>query len=105
MRDLVEALDLEELTRSPRAFEQLVQLNRQIREAPPPLELEKIAVPSLVLAGRHSLVMGPDAAQRAARRLQDGRAVIFEHSAHALALEEPDRFQDLLAEFVVGNGA
>ena len=59
-----------------------------------------LAVPTLVLAGRHSLVMGPDAARRATERLPDGQVVIFEDSAHALALEEPARFQDVVAGFV-----
>jgi pimeloyl-ACP methyl ester carboxylesterase len=67
------------------------------------MELEKIAVPTLVLAGRHSLVMGPEAARRAAERLPDGRVVVFEESAHALALEEPEKFQDTVAEFVANR--
>jgi 3-oxoadipate enol-lactonase len=105
VRDLVEALDLEELTRTPRAFEWTLKANRQLREAPPPLELEKITVPTLVLTGRHSLVMGPDAAQGVARRLPDARVVLFEQSAHALALEEAEHFQNVIAEFVLGQTA
>jgi pimeloyl-ACP methyl ester carboxylesterase len=105
VRDLVEALDLEGLTRTPQAFQRTMQANRQIVQSPPPIELGKIAVPTLVLAGQHSLVMGPDAAQRAAERLPDGRAVIFDESAHALPLEEPAKFQDVVAEFVIGRAA
>jgi 3-oxoadipate enol-lactonase len=103
VRDLVEALDLEALTRTPRAFERIMEANRQIRQTPPPMELEKIAVPTLILAGRHSLVMPPEAARRVAGRLQHATVVIFEHSAHALALEEAENFQDLVAEFVLGS--
>jgi 3-oxoadipate enol-lactonase len=103
VRDLVEALDLEELTRTPQAFQRIMEDNRQVRQAPPPLELEKVAVPTLVLAGRHSLVMGPDAAQGAARRLRHGTVVIFEQSAHALALEEAENFQNVVAQFVLGK--
>jgi 3-oxoadipate enol-lactonase len=102
VRDRVEALDLEELMRTPQAFQRIMEDNRQVRQTPPPLELEKIAVPTLVLAGRHSLVMGPDAAQGAAQRLRHGTVVIFEQSAHALALEEPENFQNVVAEFVLG---
>jgi pimeloyl-ACP methyl ester carboxylesterase len=105
VRELVEALDLEALTRTPQAFERTLEANRQLRQAPPPLELEKIAVPTLVLPGRYSLVMGPDAAQGAARRLQDARVVIFEQSAHALALEEAEHFQNVIADFVLGQTA
>jgi pimeloyl-ACP methyl ester carboxylesterase len=103
VRDLVEALDLEALTRSPGAFEWILKANRQIRQAPPPMELEKIAVPTLVLTGRHSLVLGPDAAEGVARQLQHGKVIVFEHSAHALALEEPENFQNVIAEFVLGG--
>lgn len=105
VRDLVEALDLEALTRTPRAFERLMEANREIRQAPPPLELEKIAVPTLILAGRHSLVMAPEAAQRAANRLRHAEVVVFEQSAHALALEEAEHFQNVVAEFVLGSSS
>jgi pimeloyl-ACP methyl ester carboxylesterase len=105
VRDLVEALDLEELTRTPQTFQRIMEDNRQIRQTPPPLELEKIAVPTLVLAGRHSLVMGPDAAQGVGQRLKHGTVVIFEQSAHALALEESENFQNVVAEFVLGETA
>jgi pimeloyl-ACP methyl ester carboxylesterase len=105
VRDLVEALDLEALTRTPQAFQRILEANQQIRQAPPPMELEKIAVPTLILAGRHSLVMGPDAAQGVAQRLRHAAVVIFEQSAHALALEEAETFQQVVAEFVVGNTA
>jgi proline iminopeptidase len=103
VRDLVEALDLEGLTR-PNGFQRTMQANRQIVQKPPPMELEKIGAPTLVLAGRHSQVMGPDAARRAAERLPHGEVVIFEDSAHALALEEPALFQDVVAEFVTRDG-
>ena len=105
VRDLVEALDLEELTRTPQAFQRIMEDNRQVRQTPPPLELEKIGIPTLVLTGRHSLVMGPDAAQRVAQRLQRATVVIFEQSAHALALEEAENFQNVVAEFVLGKTA
>ncbi len=105
VRDLVEALDFEELTRSPQAFQRILEDNVQIRHVPPPLPLEAIEVPTLVFSERHSLVMGPAAAHAAAQRLQHARAVIFEKSAHALALEEAEHFQDVIADFVLGEAA
>lgn len=104
-RDLVEALGLEHLLSTPGAFEATVESNRQIREAPPPLELEKVNAPTLVLAGRHSRVMGPELAQAVARRLSQGRVVIFEQSAHALALEQAVHFQNVVAEFMLEQPA
>jgi hypothetical protein len=59
VRGLVETLDLQELTRTPQAFQRIMEDNRHVRQVPPPMELEKITVPTLILAGRHSLVMGP----------------------------------------------
>jgi 3-oxoadipate enol-lactonase len=105
VRDLVEALDLEGLTRTTQAFQRIMEDNRQIRQTPPLMELEKVAVPTLILAGRHSLVMGPDAAQGVAQRIQHATVVIFEESAHALALEEAENFQNVVAEFVLGKTA
>jgi pimeloyl-ACP methyl ester carboxylesterase len=104
VRDRIEALDREELTRSPRSFERIWKSNQEIRQRPPPMALEQIAVPTLVLAGRHSLVMGPDAAWRVAGRLQQATVEVFEQSAHALALEEAEKFQNVVAEFVLGRG-
>jgi len=62
--------------------------------------MEQVRVPTLVLAGRYSLVLGPEAGARAVERLPEGRLVIFERSAHAIALEEPERFQEEMAAFV-----
>jgi len=66
-------------------------------------ELPSIRVPTLVLAGRHSQVLGPEHGRAAAERLPDGRLVVFERSGHSLQLEEPDRFQDVVAGFVSGT--
>jgi len=65
--------------------------------------LPDIAVPTLVLSGRHSTVLGPRFGRAAAALLPRGRHVVFEKSAHALQLEEPDRFQAELAAFVAGG--
>jgi pimeloyl-ACP methyl ester carboxylesterase len=62
--------------------------------------LERIEVPTLVLAGRHSSVLGPEAGRAAAERLPAGRLVVFEDSSHALQLEEPETFERVLADFL-----
>ncbi len=66
--------------------------------------LSMIEVPTLVLTGRHSTLLGPEDARAAAKRLPRGRVVVFEHSGHALQLEEPGRFQEVVAAFVGGSG-
>lgn len=62
--------------------------------------LPSIAVPTLVLAGRHSTVLGPRFGKAAAALLPDARLVVFEESSHTLQLEEPEAFEEALAGFM-----
>jgi pimeloyl-ACP methyl ester carboxylesterase len=62
--------------------------------------LAAIEVPTLVLAGRHSTVLGPERGRIAAEKLPRGKLIAFEHSSHTLQLEEPEKFQEALAAFV-----
>ena len=66
--------------------------------------LASIDVPTLVLAGRHSLVLGPERGQIAAGKLPRGKMIVFEHSSHTLQLEEPAKFQEVVAAFVNDTG-
>ena len=66
--------------------------------------LSSIDVPTLILAGRHSLVLGPQRGQIAAEKLQRGKLIVFEHSSHTLQLEEPAKFQEVVASFVNYTG-
>jgi pimeloyl-ACP methyl ester carboxylesterase len=63
--------------------------------------LSSIEVPTLVLAGRHSGVLGPHHGRAAAALLPRGKLLVFEESSHALQLEESERFQDAVAAFVL----
>ena len=65
-------------------------------------ELPSIAVPTQVLVGRHSDVLGPVYGRAAVDRLPDGELVVFEQSGHALQLEEREKFQEVVAGFVAG---
>lgn len=65
-------------------------------------ELDSITVPTLVLAGRHSEVLGPKQGRTAVEHLPHGELVVFEESGHSLQLEEPEKFQDVVARFVTG---
>ena len=62
--------------------------------------LAAIDVPTLVLAGRHSSVLGPEHGRIGAEKLPHGKLILFEHSSHALQLEEPAKFQEAVAVFV-----
>jgi proline iminopeptidase len=66
--------------------------------------LASIAVPTLVLAGRHSLVLGPERGRIAAEKLPRGKLIVFEDSSHTLQLEEPDKFLEVIAAFVNDPG-
>jgi pimeloyl-[acyl-carrier protein] methyl ester esterase len=61
--------------------------------------LAGISIPTLVIAGHHSQLYGAAAGQWVAERIAGAQLVIFEHSGHAPQLEEPERFNQLLAEF------
>jgi len=65
--------------------------------------LPAVDVPTLVLSGRHSTVLGPRYGRAAAALLPHGEHIVFEESSHALQLEERDKFQDALAAFVTGG--
>jgi pimeloyl-ACP methyl ester carboxylesterase len=65
--------------------------------------LASINVPTLVLVGRHSTILGPEHGQIAAGRLPRGELIVFENSSHALQLEEPVRFQEAVAQFVTAG--
>lgn len=62
--------------------------------------LASIKAPTLVMVGRHSTVLGPEHGQLAVEKLAHGELIVFEHSSHALQLEEPVRFQEALAAFL-----
>nr|WSY54841.1 proline iminopeptidase-family hydrolase [Streptomyces sp. NBC_00886] len=63
--------------------------------------LPDIAVPTLVLSGRHD--EATDAVVRPFReRIPGVRHVVFEESSHLPHLEEPERFFRVLAEFLLG---
>ncbi len=66
--------------------------------------LEAIEVPTLVLVGARSTVLGPRHGKIAAALLPRGERVVFEESSHALQLEEPERFQESVAAFVTRGG-
>ncbi len=63
-------------------------------------ELPDIKVPTLVLAGRHSTVLGPEHALSMTQLIPNAELILFEESSHALQLEEPIKFQEAVAGFV-----
>lgn len=68
----------------------------QDRAAP----LEQISVPTLVIAGDEDTVYPPELAREIARRIPGAELVMFERTGHLANLEEPERFNKLVFEFL-----
>lgn len=66
--------------------------------------LGDIRSPVLVLAGRHDRTCVADAAVSMAELIDGAQLEIFERSGHMLFVEEPQRFLEVVAEFVVPEG-
>jgi proline iminopeptidase len=61
--------------------------------------LGEITVPTLVLAGRYDEAP-PELAQELHEGIQGSELVIFEGSSHVPHLEEPDRYFEVVRDFV-----
>lgn len=61
---------------------------------------DRLAMPVLVVAGRHDGAARPEGLRELARRLPDARFVEFEDSGHFIYLDEPERFARDLTAFL-----
>jgi len=61
--------------------------------------LGEISVPTLILCGRHDEVV-PSCSETMHAGISGSELVIFEHSSHSAHFEEPDRFFDVLRDFL-----
>jgi 3-oxoadipate enol-lactonase len=73
----------------------------QDRAAP----LEKLAVPTLVITGDEDRVYPLELTQRMARRIPGARLVVLEACGHLSNLEQPERFNEVLLEFLRARSA
>jgi proline iminopeptidase len=62
--------------------------------------LGELAVPSLLLGGRHDFFCPPEQLARMARRMPRAEVALFEESAHLPWLEEADRFFAIIEEWL-----
>jgi pimeloyl-ACP methyl ester carboxylesterase len=62
--------------------------------------LSELRMPTLLVWGRHDHIFPPSHAEVAVKRLPQGRMEIFEDSGHTPQMEEPDRFNRLVLEFL-----
>ena len=66
--------------------------------------LGALAVPALIVAGRHDVVCGVRWAEEMHERIHDSRLLVLERSGHFGHLEEPEQFAGAVAAFVATSG-
>lgn len=64
-------------------------------------QLPKITAPTLIIAGRHDWICPPEFSEEIAERIPNADLRIFEHSGHAIRLDEPEALLDAIAGFIV----
>ncbi|WP_330277050.1 alpha/beta hydrolase [Lentzea sp. NBC_00516] len=63
-------------------------------------ELGSLAVPALVIVGRHDVVCGVRWAEELHKLIPDSMLVVLENSGHLGNVEEPDAFAEAVLAFV-----
>jgi len=66
--------------------------------------LGEIAVPTLVVVGRHDWRTPIQASQEIVSRIPGAELVVFEQSGHSPQLEEPEKFQAVVRDFLARAG-
>jgi monooxygenase len=66
--------------------------------------LKDLSMPTLLIWGRHDHIFPAAHAEAAAERLPHGRVEIFEDSGHTPQMEQPERFNRLVLEFLRDQG-
>lgn len=62
--------------------------------------LTEIRVPTLVICGRHDWITPLEASEEIAREIPGARLVVFDHSGHGPQTEEPERFHQVVRDFL-----
>jgi len=65
-------------------------------------EIAGIAVPTLVLAGRHDWICPPEFSEEIHRLIPGSRLQIFEDSSHSIRADEPDALNAAIRDFITG---
>lgn len=65
-------------------------------------EVARIAVPTLILAGRHDWICPPEFSEEIHRLIPGSRLRIFEDSSHSIRADEPEALNAAIREFVAG---
>ncbi len=65
--------------------------------------LKNIKVPALAIVGRHDFITNVAMAQELVQHLPDARLEIFEDSGHFAMVEEPEKFNQVVKQFVLNK--
>lgn len=63
-------------------------------------ELKRIAVPTLVIVGRHDFITNVAMAEEIVKHIPNARLEVFEDSGHFALVEEPEKFYRVIKAFV-----
>jgi 3-oxoadipate enol-lactonase len=63
-------------------------------------ELHRIACPTLILAGKKDPICSLTATRWMSERIPGAQTLVFEHGSHFFLVEEPEKFQTTLAEWL-----
>jgi pimeloyl-ACP methyl ester carboxylesterase len=74
---------------------------RHVRRVEYADRLHEVAVPTLLVAGRHDPQTPLPCATELAAGIHGAELAVFEHSGHAPFIEEPERFTDTVGRFLV----
>ncbi|HVD02780.1 MAG TPA: alpha/beta hydrolase [Candidatus Dormibacteraeota bacterium] len=96
-REEVSAWMVEEILRVPAAVASTILVNQTLRDYRP--FLPEIHCPALVAFGADPKLTPPEAGRFLASQIPDARFELFEDSSHCPFLEEPDRFNAMVADF------
>ncbi len=64
--------------------------------------LKNITVPTLILHGKKDIILPPGNAEIFAEKISGAKLIYFENSAHMLFMEEPEKFIEIVLEFLKG---
>jgi proline iminopeptidase len=99
-RDALLAVPNRSIEYTPRVYE---LLNADLARFDLNPELPKFKFPTLVVTGRFDMNVVPVTAYRIHKAIPGSHFVVFEHSGHLPFYEEPERFQQVVEDFLAGR--
>ena len=92
----------EEITMLPESIASAIIFDEAVQDYRP--VLKKVTVPTLLCFGRDEKLVPVAAGEHLQENIPDARLVVFENSGHCPFLEEPDRFNQEVDQFIQSLG-